>query len=436
MININKINSMYQKIIYGAFLLLSIQSNSAFAQCGTGDNISQLLTGNVVTLNTATVQVGQSFTATCSGSIESITLHIVSVGVDGDHQLTFYDGVDPSNPLDSVIYSLTSLESSNDVLITFPVPIPVISGNQYTFMTKFITGEAGFSDIGTDPYLGGGLQFHVIGNPTFETVSPTFAPVDFYFIVHYQDQILPVAVCENITVELDASGYIDFSPSLVGSGSSDDSGVLTYDIDTTYTCNDIGANSVILVVFDPSNNTSSCTAIITVVDLLAPVITCPGNQDTTLVVVSSFTLPDYFTSGDVTIIDNCITPIVNVIQDPVAGTQLSTGVHTVTITTEDESGNSSLCSFDVNVGSLSLTEFDNSTFEFYPNPVAEVVKIKLSNDDNVAYRLYDAQGKLVIQGKLSAEQASIQVRHLTPGIYSLTLINETQNPKTFKLIKQ
>jgi hypothetical protein len=188
-------------------------------------------------------------------------------------------------------------------------------------------------------------------------------------------------------------------------------------------------------VLDPSNNTSSCTAIITVVDLLAPVITCPGNQDTTLV-GNMYDLPDYFANGAVSISDNCTSPILNVIQDPVAGTQLSTGVHTVTITTEDESGNSSLCSFDVNVGSLSLTEFDNSTFEFYPNPVAEVVKIKLSNDDNVAYRLYDAQGKLVIQGKLSTEQASIQVRHLTPGIYSLTLINETQNPKTFKLIKQ
>uniref|UniRef100_UPI00404B1454 T9SS type A sorting domain-containing protein n=1 Tax=Flavobacterium sp. TaxID=239 RepID=UPI00404B1454 len=49
---------------------------------------------------------------------------------------------------------------------------------------------------------------------------------------------------------------------------------------------------------------------------------------------------------------------------------------------------------------------------------------------------YDAQGKLVMQNILSAEQTPIQVSQLAPGSYSLTLNNETQNLKTFKLIKQ
>ena len=72
----------------------------------------------------------------------------------------------------------------------------------------------------------------------------------------------------------------------------------------------------------------------------------------------------------------------------------------------------------------------------FPNPTQDVFNIKTSVFENVTYTLYDAQGKLVMQNILSAEQTPIQVSHLAPGSYSLTLNNETQTLKTFKLIKQ
>ena len=71
----------------------------------------------------------------------------------------------------------------------------------------------------------------------------------------------------------------------------------------------------------------------------------------------------------------------------------------------------------------------------FPNPTQEVLNIRTSMFENVTYTLYDAQGKLVMQNILSAEQTPIQVSQLAPGSYSLTLNNETQNLKTFKLIK-
>ena len=71
----------------------------------------------------------------------------------------------------------------------------------------------------------------------------------------------------------------------------------------------------------------------------------------------------------------------------------------------------------------------------FPNPTSEVLNITTSTFENVTYTLYDAQGKLIFQDKLSAEQTPIQVSQLAPGSYSLTLSNETQNLKTFKLIK-
>ena len=72
----------------------------------------------------------------------------------------------------------------------------------------------------------------------------------------------------------------------------------------------------------------------------------------------------------------------------------------------------------------------------YPNPTEDVLNIRTSTFENVRYTLYDAQGKLVMQNILSSEQTPIQVSQLAPGSYSLTLNNDTQNLKTFKLIKQ
>lgn len=72
----------------------------------------------------------------------------------------------------------------------------------------------------------------------------------------------------------------------------------------------------------------------------------------------------------------------------------------------------------------------------FPNPTQDVLNIKTSSFENVTYTLYDAQGKLVMQNILSAEQTPIQVSQLAPGAYSLRLNDETQNLKTFKLIKQ
>ncbi|MCF8269960.1 MAG: T9SS type A sorting domain-containing protein [Crocinitomicaceae bacterium] len=71
----------------------------------------------------------------------------------------------------------------------------------------------------------------------------------------------------------------------------------------------------------------------------------------------------------------------------------------------------------------------------FPNPTQDVLNIKTSVFENVTYTLYDAQGKLVMQNILSAEQTPIQVSRLAPGSYSLTLNNESQNLKTFKLVK-
>ncbi len=77
----------------------------------------------------------------------------------------------------------------------------------------------------------------------------------------------------------------------------------------------------------------------------------------------------------------------------------------------------------------------NYEVTLFPNPMEDVLTIQATTFERVTYSLYDAQGKLVLQDELSSEQTPIQVSHLAPGSYSLTLNNDTQNLKTFKLIK-
>ena len=77
----------------------------------------------------------------------------------------------------------------------------------------------------------------------------------------------------------------------------------------------------------------------------------------------------------------------------------------------------------------------NYEASIFPNPTEDVLNIRTSMFENVTYTLYDAKGRLVLQNVLLTEQTPIRVSQLAPGSYSLTLNNEKQILKTFKLIK-
>jgi hypothetical protein len=84
---------------------------------------------------------------------------------------------------------------------------------------------------------------------------------------HY-DTTPPIASCKNISVALNTFGSVTVSAAMIDNGSSDACGISSILIDNdaskTFSCSDIGANTVTLKVIDRSNNTSTCNAIITV----------------------------------------------------------------------------------------------------------------------------------------------------------------------------
>ncbi len=102
------------------------------------------------------------------------------------------------------------------------------------------------------------------------------------FIVTVLDVEFPVAVCQDITIDLDpVTGTATITPADIDNGSTDNCGIDFMGLDiTTFDCSMIGANTVTLDVMDASGNTSTCTATVTVQDVTAPEIFCIGGFGT------------------------------------------------------------------------------------------------------------------------------------------------------------
>ena len=86
------------------------------------------------------------------------------------------------------------------------------------------------------------------------------------------DDISPIALCKDITVQLDANGSVTVTGVDLDDGSGDNCGVTLSVTPDTFTCNELGANPVVLTATDPSGNQTSCNATVNVQDN-GPIVT-------------------------------------------------------------------------------------------------------------------------------------------------------------------
>ncbi|MBK7342092.1 MAG: hypothetical protein IPJ06_02595 [Saprospiraceae bacterium] len=89
------------------------------------------------------------------------------------------------------------------------------------------------------------------------------------------DAMAPVALCQDVTVSLDANGQGSITPNDVDNGSYDNCGIASLVISQSqYNCTWLGVSVVTLTVTDIYNNVSTCTANVSVVDEIPPVAVC------------------------------------------------------------------------------------------------------------------------------------------------------------------
>ncbi len=151
-----------------------------------------------------------------------------------------------------------------------------------------------------------------------------------------EDNIAPIIVAQDITVQLDELGTATTTAESIDNGSTDNCSIATMIIDKdTFTCDDIGENNVTLTVTDVNGNSSTATVVITIEDIVKPTAL---TQDITVQLDADGLASITAAQIDNGSTDNCSIATMTIDKD--AFNCESLGGNTVTLTVTDLSGNS------------------------------------------------------------------------------------------------
>src|SRR5213079_2766559 len=160
------------------------------------------------------------------------------------------------------------------------------------------------------------------------------------------DSVPPLAVCQDLSVELGANGQGTIDPAQINNGSTDACGIASLSLSqTNFDCTNIGTNTVTLTVTDNNGNSQSATASVTVVDLVAPVALC-----TNLYVELDAGGHATITAAQINNGSTDACGIANLSLDKTNFDVSNVGTNTVILTVTDNNGNSSTCTAVVTVG--------------------------------------------------------------------------------------
>jgi hypothetical protein len=215
------------------------------------------------------------------------------------------------------------------------------------------TAQAGISKFVASPSV---LTCSDIGTPVTVTVSVydyKCRVATCTSDVTVEDAQDPTAVCQDITVSLDntsGAGSVTISGGDVDGGSTDDCGITSMTVTPdTFTCADIGANTVTLTVEDGSGNTDVCTATVTVQDTDAPTLAC-NTVNAVLDASGAVTVTAAQVAGDGASTDNCGIDWANCTVTPNSFDCSHAGTpQTVSVMLVDVNGNSTTGDCTVNV---------------------------------------------------------------------------------------
>jgi trimeric autotransporter adhesin len=181
------------------------------------------------------------------------------------------------------------------------------------------------------------------------TITDNVAPV-FASITPFS------SLCSSPTLAADITAWLS------SVSASDNCGLVS--INNTYNQSNLpiigcGTITVTFTAYDQCGNSSSANSTITLTDNIAPTLVCPSTPQTRAIY---FPIVDYTTTGGEfdpsSVTDNCgmVTYTNNLNnQNSLAGYVFNLGITTIIWTAQDQCGNSSTCSFDVEIiqGSIS-----------------------------------------------------------------------------------
>ncbi len=161
------------------------------------------------------------------------------------------------------------------------------------------------------------------------------------------DSEAPTVTAQNATLALNNNGTVQVTLANLSAQFSDNCGIASTSIlPQNFDCQQLGEQTVTVIVTDLSGNTAAATALVNVVDNIVPVLTCPSD-----IVACSYNNVVNYASPVAE--DNCLLAGNGhwVIDGPASGSIFPEGTTTVTYTYTDASGNAGNCAFNVRVTS-------------------------------------------------------------------------------------
>jgi hypothetical protein len=159
------------------------------------------------------------------------------------------------------------------------------------------------------------------------------------FTVTLRDVTPPIANCKTATANLGSNGLVTVLPASVNNGSADNCTFSLTLTPNTFSCSNIGQNTVTLRATDAAGNTATCTTKVTVKDNTGPTAKCK-NATIFLNNVGQATLtPAQIDNGST---DNCGIGSLSISKSAFNCSEIS-GTNLVTLTLVDVNGNSSTC---------------------------------------------------------------------------------------------
>ncbi|MCB0533607.1 MAG: hypothetical protein KDD14_15515 [Saprospiraceae bacterium] len=235
----------------------------------------------------------------------------------------------------------------------------------------------------------------------------------------------PTVSCQDITIELDANAMACVLPQDIVSSSGDacsgDSS-LTYkfgngDYARIYSCDGVGANVIGLIVTDRIGHTATCTATITVEELILPTASC---QDVTVeldMTGNGSLLASQVDNGST---DNCGIDMYTLSQS--AFTVSDVGVQNISLTVTDGSGNTDQCIAAVTV---------EQTFTL--NALCQDVTVNLDvsgNGSTTAATVNNGSTASLGIASLTLDQENFSCADVGTKMVTLTVTDNSNNTQT------
>ncbi len=160
-------------------------------------------------------------------------------------------------------------------------------------------------------------------------------------------------------------------------------------------------------------------------------IECPDDILVEIPFGQSSTVVDYSVLFNCDNSDDVVLQITNGLP---SGSEFPVGVTTVSFNIEHEGEVIDTCEFTVTVDDILNTEnFEEDTFNIYPNPVKDLLNVSASKNINTI-QIFDLAGKKVFSESPRNNEAQINLSSLVTGVYIVKLISDN-SVNSLKLVK-